>query len=266
VGEQPQRPRAVTLALKGMLLGVGAPLGWLVVEALRGHPPAQVLENSPVLLSYQLLASMLVFAVFGWVMGSQEDRLMDANRQLDVLSVTDPLTGLRNRRYFLERLDEAIALATRGDEPLALAIIDLDHFKRVNDRHGHPVGDKVLEAAADAMADTVRRGETLARVGGEEFAVLLPGLEDGRAELVGERLRQAIADGSRVSHDGEAIGVTASVGVGIFEPLEGAVGKTLYAVADEALYEAKRAGRDRVVVTHLRDAVSQRPSMLAPAK
>ena len=83
---------------------------------------------------------------------------MALNHQLDQLSVTDALTGLRNRRYFLERLDEAIAQASRGDEPLALALIDLDHFKRVNDRHGHPVGDLVLRAASDAMARVVRRG------------------------------------------------------------------------------------------------------------
>lgn len=254
--------RAARLGLVGALIGVGAPGGWLLVELMRGHGVVEALTRDPLLYSYMLFACVAAFAIFGAVLGRQEDRLLQVTHKLDELAITDNLTGLHNRRYFMRRLEQAVAQSVRRHEDLALAIVDLDHFKGINDRHGHPVGDAVLQAAAAAMAGEVRVGEVVARVGGEEFAVLMPGADAAQAWAVAERIREAVERGSTATTSaGVAVGGTASVGVGIYHPMDGAVGRTLYAVADAALYRAKECGRNRTCVAHLYDEVAARPSI-----
>lgn len=160
---------------------------------------------------------------------------------------TDPLTGLANRKAFDEGLLRATAEAMETDASLCLLIADIDNFKQFNDSYGHQFGDQVLKLVARCLRDGTKDGDVVARYGGEEFAVLLPGCGLGNAVQVAERLRQTIATRRLVRRStGEEVGaVTISVGVARFESAEAI--NDLIARADEALYLAKRQGRNRVV-------------------
>jgi diguanylate cyclase (GGDEF)-like protein len=157
----------------------------------------------------------------------------------------DPLTELWNRRALTERMRQEWARVRRREESLAVILADVDHFKQVNDRYGHQVGDGVLCRVAGVLAEHCRGSDVPARYGGEEFAVLLPGQGlDGAASLA-ERCRREI-EAIRLSAKGEQVAVTASFGVGDSAGADAAA--TLIERADKALYEAKRAGRNRVHV------------------
>jgi len=157
------------------------------------------------------------------------------------LSMSDALTGLANRRAFDAALQAELARARRGGTPLALALLDVDHFKRFNDTHGHQAGDAALVAVAGALDGAARAEDHACRFGGEEFALLLPGAGRPAAEAVAERVRRAV----RAADTGHAP-VTVSVGVAVYGG-DGAP-PDLVAAADACLYAAKEAGRDRVVV------------------
>jgi diguanylate cyclase (GGDEF)-like protein len=149
------------------------------------------------------------------------------------MAASDPLTGLPNRRRWDEEAARMVARAERTGEPLAIALIDLDRFKSYNDAHGHQAGDRLLKAAAAAWRDQLRAGDLLARWGGEEFAVALPGATAEQAVPVLERLRAATPNGQ-----------TASAGAASFTP--GSSLAELVELADQAMYAAKAAGRDRL--------------------
>jgi diguanylate cyclase (GGDEF)-like protein len=173
-----------------------------------------------------------------------ERELQDSRAELLALSLSDPLTGVRNRRALYDCAQHEIARAGRSGEPVTLLMVDVDHFKKVNDQHGHPVGDQVLREVAAAIVSTARGSDVVARFGGEEFAVLLIQTEDAR--LTAERLRAAIA-ALEVRAPNGPVRVTASIGIA------SATGaaldfEALIRHADDALYRAKQAGRDRVVV------------------
>ncbi len=170
--------------------------------------------------------------------------LRAANDRLSELATTDPLTGCANRRRFMERARELVAIG-RGRTPVSLAIMDLDNFKLINDSHGHPVGDEVLCAAARISRDHVRATELVGRIGGEEFAILMPNTRIAEALGLAERLRSALAD-AEIWAGGRKIRTTASLGLA--EQQEGEEIDSLYARADAALYAAKQAGRNRVVI------------------
>jgi two-component system, cell cycle response regulator len=174
-----------------------------------------------------------------------QDELRRRNLELDRMSRTDALTGLYNRRHLEERLGELVSLARRHGEDLGAALVDLDHFKAVNDTAGHPAGDAVLQVTADRLRNSLRAEDVLGRWGGEEFLVLLPRTDAAGARLVAERMRQALAGQPIPLPDGGEVKVTASIGVaaGTDDGVAGLVDR-----ADAALYEAKAAGRDRVVV------------------
>jgi len=159
-------------------------------------------------------------------------------------STLDGLTQVGNRRHFDAQLERECARAQRHRHPLALVLFDLDHFKRINDTHGHPAGDHVLRMVGAAVRARVRAGDLLARYGGEEFALLLPETDLAGARLVAEKVRAAVA-GLALTHGGERIPVTLSAGVAATDgrPPDGAA---LLRGADEQLYAAKRAGRNRV--------------------
>lgn len=163
------------------------------------------------------------------------------------LAVTDALTGLYNRRHFSHHLDLAVARARRHGETLALLMLDLDHFKSINDRFGHHIGDRALQLAAGALSGSVRESDVAARVGGEEFAILAVHADAEAALAAAERLRAAIEGLAVPTSGGRTVCTTASVGIAVF-PEHGTDAQALFEGADRALYEAKRLGRNRVVV------------------
>ncbi|MBW3606593.1 MAG: diguanylate cyclase, partial [Actinobacteria bacterium] len=164
------------------------------------------------------------------------------------LSLTDPLTELWNFRYFQLQALREVEAATRYGRPLGLLIVDLDHFKRVNDRHGHPVGDQVLAEVGRRIRTSTRLPDIVARYGGEEFVLLLPGTDAAGAVVTAERIRRRVARLPIVAggQDALRISVTCSVGVAAY-PQHGATVDELLRRADVALYTAKSQGRDRVV-------------------
>ena len=174
-----------------------------------------------------------------------QDELRQRNEELDLVSRTDSLTGLHNRRHVEEYLARLLSLARRNGEPIAVLLIDIDHFKLVNDGHGHDAGDAVLREAADRMARIVRFEDMVGRWGGEEFLVVLPNTATQGAAELAERLRQAVADEPCRLPDGGAVQVTISLGCAA--SLTDDAG-TLVRSADAAMYEAKESGRNRVVV------------------
>ena len=180
----------------------------------------------------------------------QRENLRDAHSRLEAIAVRDDLTGLYNRRHFLERLEEELSLANRNHTPLYLAIIDLDHFKRVNDNYGHHSGDEVLSRFARIASQGLRKsdllaraGEVVARLGGEEFVVLFPHATQAASEAALERLRSRFAEQDYPFADD--VITTFSAGLTAFQP--GETANQLIKRADSALYEAKSRGRNQLV-------------------
>ncbi len=168
-----------------------------------------------------------------------------AGRQLYEAAVRDPLTGLFNRRYLDERMAAEYAFAARHGSPLSVLIADIDHFKKVNDRFGHGAGDEVLRHVSAQLLRSVRIEDVAARIGGEEFAVILRGIGPQNALQCGERLRHAVDRAPAPSKDGP-LPITVSIGVATFDtvtPWPGAV--ALLEAADRGLYRAKEGGRNR---------------------
>ena len=171
--------------------------------------------------------------------------LQHANAELQHLSHTDPLTGLRSRRFFLDRLAEEVARSRRHHHPLSLLMIDLDRFKRVNERWGHVTGDLILATVAALMRSVKRETDLAGRLGGEEFAMMLPATDAPGAHLVADRLAARLRAEPYDGADGTRFSVTASIGLAT---LGGEVTTTdgLVAGANRALHQAQEAGGDRV--------------------
>lgn len=166
--------------------------------------------------------------------------------ELRQLTLTDSHTLAYNRRYLQPRLQEEMERAQRSGEPLSLLLLDLDHFKRVNDQHGHGVGDAVLAAFADAVRRCVRAVDVLVRRGGEEFVLVMPATDAEAAWRVAERIRERVGNAPLPIRDGLELPQTVSIGLATWNGHESA--DALEERADLAMYEAKRRGRDRVVV------------------
>jgi two-component system, cell cycle response regulator len=167
-----------------------------------------------------------------------QEELVDQTKRLEDQLFEDPLTRLNNRRFLFSQLSALVSGARRHGRPLAVAMVDLDGFKAVNDRHGHEVGDHVLVAAAEALQRALRAEDVLGRLGGEEFLALLPDTGAEAAGRAAERLRAAVAQA------GGPVPVTASVGWAVLR--DGEAPDDLVRRADSALYAAKSEGRDRV--------------------
>lgn len=230
-------------AIQGAGYAIGAPLGLVLIKMFRGHSPLDEIKNNYDIYLYMIFGSMLSFIVFGYIIGKHEDRL-------ETLSILDPLTELYNRRYFKARIEDEFAIARRHKKPLSLAIIDIDKFKMINDKYGHPVGDKVLISASQAISGVIRKGETVARIGGEEFAIILPDCTDDIAYMIIERVRAAIFNTFiEISH-GKKIFVSVSAGIACYSDFESTDDiNDLYEKADKALYKAKETGRNRAVIS-----------------
>jgi diguanylate cyclase (GGDEF)-like protein len=204
-----------------------APVGVLAVE-WGGKDQATLTASTVALL--QQLASHAALSYSNAVLLEQSRRAAGS----------DALTGLANRRKFDETLAREVARAQRSGEALSLILLDVDHFKGINDGYGHQLGDDVLRHIGRTLAQGARLADLPARYGGEEFAVILPGATSQAAEMIAERLRSGISHGGPVRTTASA-GVATAVGAGCDAD-------ALIAAADEALYAAKNAGRDRVVV------------------
>lgn len=169
-----------------------------------------------------------------------------AHERLREQTIRDPLTGLFNRRYMDESLERELSRAVRDNLPLSLLMIDIDHFKKLNDTYGHQAGDEILKALGELIRHGARNGDLPCRYGGEEFLLVLPNMGFDTARERAEDWRRAFAD-LRVSFGDILLSATMSVGVATF-PIHGASRDTLIEAADRALYAAKRGGRNRVVV------------------
>jgi diguanylate cyclase (GGDEF)-like protein len=220
-------PRAVRL-------GVAYTVALLLAVTL-GLDRASVLEHPDELIFP--FALIIAMAILGGA-------AVQSEREHRRVAVIDPLTGLLNRSAFAQRLGELQHQIDQGAESsLGFLVADIDHFKRINDEHGHPVGDAVLRDVAYAMRSELRAFDLIYRLGGEEFAILLPGADLPKTREIAERLRAAVAGSST-----GGVSVTMSFGAGAISGGDVRLAQ-LYAQADAALYEAKRSGRNRVGTT-----------------
>ena len=173
-------------------------------------------------------------------------QLQLTNAKLFKMANTDPMTDLANRRAYLERLNRELERVASGMKPMSLLMVDIDHFKRVNDTHGHAAGDEVIKAVAQAMVRCCREVDLVGRLGGEEFSVLLRDADQVGAEFVAERIRHTVEGMSVPCPGGLALKVTVSIG-GVTVPRRSQpTGDSVLGIADAALYDSKESGRNRV--------------------
>ena len=175
------KKKRILRPLQGFVLSLGSPLGWMAIQSLSGTDPFTDIASNAGVYIYMTIGTALAFSIFGFYVGTYEARM-------ETLALVDPLTGLYNNRYFHERLHQEFALAARNKAQLSIVLFDLDHFKRINDRHGHLAGDKILREVSKQMRKCSRQGETIARVGGEEICVILPDLATEKLATVGGAL------------------------------------------------------------------------------
>jgi two-component system, cell cycle response regulator len=166
-------------------------------------------------------------------------------RQMYESALRDGLTKVFNKKYFTDYLEKEFAFAMRHKGPLALIFLDIDHFKKINDTHGHPAGDFVLAELSQMMVELLRTEDVLARFGGEEFTILCRGSDQNGAKIVAERLRRAVEQ-RKFTFGGKEIPVTISLGIAAVPESNVSDHSAFLAAADKALYEAKRSGRNRV--------------------
>ncbi|PJI49607.1 MAG: GGDEF domain-containing protein [Pseudomonas sp.] len=180
----------------------------------------------------------------------QRLELEEKNRQLEYLAGHDPLTGLFNRRQFDQLVGMELSRATRQPAPISLLMVDLDHFKFINDRYGHPLGDEVIRHTATLLRNHTRTGDSVARLGGEEFLLLLPDTSQPQARVIAEKVRRLLEETPLPMKDG-LLYLTASFGIACLDAGLPGTYEGLYAAADKALYKAKASGRNRVEVIAL---------------
>lgn len=233
---------------------IASEAGWLGDLILVTHPPpadSEAFRGWLVRMSVSTVVfGGLTLALCAYVISLLRDR----EARLDRMSKTDDLTGLLNRRQLMSLLDAELKRARRYQSSVALVMIDLDYFKKINDERGHLTGDRVLIAVSAAMDHAVRDTDVVARYGGEEFVLLLPNTDRDGARELAERCRELIAS-TRVADERGLVTVTASLGIAAF-PADTAdpTPDDLLAAADAALYRAKEAGRNQVVLAETRAA------------
>lgn len=189
---------------------------------------------------FLLLLALSSYVIYRW---------HQREREVRQLAIMDPLTGVANRRWIMDELERELERSRRHNLDLSVIMVDLDHFKAINDTHGHLVGDRVLKTAASVLSETVRMTDMVGRYGGEEFLILLPDTDREAAREVAERCRRHIAATRAVVGGDTGFAITASLGVGSQHGNERLHGDSLIGDADQALYQAKRGGRNRTVVS-----------------
>lgn len=235
--------RSICYPVLGFILAQGAPIGLLGMRAWEDSvwPSltwlAAELGTDQGAYVYLTLSTSFAFVTLGLILGSQEDRLRK-------LAVTDPLTGLCNRRYFGQRFVQELARAQRYHTPLSLLIVDLDWLKTINDGGGHNAGDRAIKAVAATLEQNLRTTDIAARYAGDEFVALLPQTHAAEALELAKRINAHVRQSPCGPHEGPL-----SVSIGVAD-LAGANGETLedlFSAADSALYAAKSAGRDSAI-------------------
>ncbi|MDG4867451.1 sensor domain-containing diguanylate cyclase [Guyparkeria sp. 1SP6A2] len=213
-------------------------LDWfLVVEQRESAANTRLLNTLIVNILLALGVTALVLMIGGWTLRGYQ-------RRLEAMATTDRLTGAANREALEVLFGQAQRLARRHDQPVSIINLDIDHFKTINDRHGHQAGDRVLRGLVETVSAQIREADTLCRWGGDEFLILLPDADAEHARLTAERIRDAVARHNRLPASEESL--TVSQGVAQCRPdesLDNVINR-----ADQALYQAKRSGRDRVAV------------------
>ena len=239
---------SVSYALAGCFLGLGAPLGSLVwrlfiqpqggFHATLGHE----WQIASYYYLYMTLGSVMTFGAFGYILGHRGEAL-------STLSVTDGLTGIYNHRYLQEQLAHEVQRADRYHTPLTCLMLDIDDFKKVNDQHGHLFGDKILKTAARLIQDTIRGTDVAGRYGGEEFLIIMPQTTADAALPIADRIvkavqEQAFTDARKTVH------VTVSIGLAMYPAFTLGIKtkSSLLSAADQALYRAKRSGKNQTVI------------------
>ena len=231
----------------GLILALGAPGGLLLLRALAMDGPAGwawaagELSSRALTYNYVVTSTAIVFVGLGRLIGKHEDEMLR-------LSLTDALTGLPNRRHFERRLREELARAVRCGQSLVLMLLDLDGLKKVNDTAGHDSGDEALRAVARTLKHTCRATDRASRTGGDEFAVLAPNVTEREAETLAGRIREGLTVEAR-EVGGSFPPLTVSIGVADTRHIREPRPDQLYAAADQALYQAKQAGKNRVVLS-----------------
>ena len=237
------RSSARWLLLTGFMIGAVTMYSRAVVGLLLPSVVPGLMVASP----FQGLTYIFGFATI--LITSVGFLLLHKDRSEDVaqkLALTDPLTGAFNRRTFLELAEKEIARTRRAKGALSLVMLDLDHFKEINDRYGHLAGDAVLKGVVTTVQTCLRKEDLLVRYGGEEFCILLPSLAIDRAKAMAERMREVV-ERAKFPHNGRSLQVTVSIGVAGLSNTGSEGVETLVSRADEALYAAKKSGRNRVV-------------------
>jgi diguanylate cyclase (GGDEF)-like protein len=208
-------------------------------------------ENRYIFIGLSIALSLILLAIIFFLISKVAKRLSDTYSIIEEMSITDELTKIYNRRHFYTRLDEEIQRSGRYGHPLSLLLLDIDHFKRVNDAHGHQIGDDVLIGFASILKSNARKIDVVARYGGEELVIILPETNENSAYVVAEKLRKLIESHEFDISDGKKLNVTASFGVSSLNMLaEDIIDKSrqIIKLADDALYRAKESGRNTVVL------------------
>lgn len=246
IGTAPALRLLGSLAIALLVATSAGMAGWIAYRPLLQIPTGTSIH--PLRFGGTLLVHLLTALASLAQLGILTVMLRDREQKFRGLSSRDPLTGIANRRIMMERLDEAWSRTQRHHEPLAVAIADVDHFKAVNDQHGHATGDKLLKQVAQLLRTSLRGEDTVGRWGGEEFLILLPlqGLVSAKAAL--ERCRVRIQGEPFTAEDGRPLRMTVSFGLAVLPGVRAESIQELVAAADAALYQAKRGGRNRVEI------------------
>lgn len=211
-------------------------------------------KESPSWMSLVIATVLFLGGIFAFLVGQLALHTTSNVKNLAILqheSITDALTGLKNRRYFDQRMCEEVALSKRYKLPLTLMLLDVDYFKRINDVYGHKIGDEVLKNLSVVILEIVRDSDVVARYGGEEIAIITPNTSKKEAELLAERLRYVIEQTTiaTVEATQEVVQVTISIGICSLSAVI-TDKEALLEEADQALYLAKKYGRNRVVLSN----------------
>jgi diguanylate cyclase (GGDEF)-like protein len=246
--------------LIGLLLGLWAPLGALLLLWFSPHAAPELpgfiagaLANHWLFFIFTLTIASSFFSIFGFFLGRRTDAMAVKNKRLSHQVLTDPLTGLGNHRFLHERFKVEFRKHRTSQEPISCLMMDLDHFKRINDTCGHPYGDHILESFASVLKKSIRAEDLAARYGGEEFIVILPNCGKEEVRIVAERIRKE-TERQVFIHRKKRVPLTVSLGAVTSYKSTGFNYRQLIALSDRALYDAKGKGRNQLIQTTLRMA------------